>query len=158
MARSLLQDRCVIPSFSLAGREGKVFDSYELRRRRNLALFLLSDPLTDLLLRIDEAHEALRSQNAEVVVVCPRCAEEVEKIHLKNRISFRVLSDPDGRVIDKFVARGPGESFAALFITDKFGDLFFQYLAGSPQELPTLEEVGRALMFIESQCPECGGG
>jgi hypothetical protein len=121
-------------------------------------LFFLSDPSADLLLRIEEAHEALRAQNAEVVVVCPRRAEEVEEIHRKNRISFRVLSDPEGKVIDKFLARGSDESFAALFITDKFGDLFFQHLAGFPQELPSMEEVGRALMFIESQCPECGGG
>lgn len=157
MAKSLLNDRTLIPSFRLLTRGGTVFDTCEFKRKRNLVLFFSTHPSQEFLLKIEESYRDLRDQNAEVTVICVLPPEEVENIHRRNKLSFRVLADPSSEVFSKFIQTGPSEEAAALFITDRFSDLFFQYVVSGVRELPPMEDIVKSLVFIESQCPECGG-
>jgi peroxiredoxin len=154
LAKSLLDDREMIPAFTLAGKDDAVFDSLEFKRKKNLVLFFLTHPHPEFFLKLEESYRHLREQNAEVAVICVSPVGEIENHHRRNRLSFWILADPDSKVFSKFIRANAGEEAAALFITDKFGELFFQYLAPGARELPPMEDIVKSLVFIESQCSE----
>lgn len=158
MARSKFDDRTLIPLFHLPTRGGEMFDSQDLKRKRNVVLFFLTRPQPEFFTMIEGALARLREQNAEPVVVWTAPLSGVEAAYRRNRLTFAILSDEKREVFSRFLAAGEGEDVAALFITDRFGDIFFQYLAASSDGLPSFEEIVKSLMFIESQCPECSGG
>ena len=158
MARLLLNDRTLIPAFHLPDGDGIVFDSSDLKRKKNLILFLLSDLRPGFLLKIEEARVSFLARNAETCVISSAPLSQVREACKKHRLTFPVLCDEDRKVSEKFIAAAANESFAGLFITDKFGEVFFQYLTTNAAELPAMDEIVKSLDFIESQCPECGGG
>ncbi len=158
MAKSRLDDRTLISTFHLLGREGMLFDSSEFKRKKNLVIFFLSDPQQDFLVKIEEAYGQMKEQNAEVAVVCPLSVAEIQNIHRRNRLTYWILCDETKEVFSRFIEAKKEEDVAALFITDKFADLFFQYVVNAISELPPLGDIVKSLVFIESQCPECGTG
>src|SRR5512135_3557504 len=122
MARSLLDDRSVIPPFSLEGRGGRIFDVADYKRKRNIVLFFLTRPSRDFLVRAEEAAPSVREQNAEMIVVVPWSKEAIEAFHKDHRLTFALLSDSDGKVLGRFISAQPGGSVAALFVTDRYGE------------------------------------
>ncbi len=158
MAQSLVPERSIVPLFHLQTKDGEVFDSSSYKRRKNLVLFFMTQADRDFLMRLDQASAALRQRNAVIAVICPACCEVVAALHQAHRLSFVVLSDEKREVLRRFVSFAEGETFAALFITDRRGDIFFEYLAPSAHDLPPFEDVVKSLEFIESQCPDNEGG
>lgn len=158
MAKSLLDDREVIPLFHLPARDGRLFDSSEFKRRKNLVIFFLSRPEKEFFVAVEEAYALMKEQNAEAIVISPVSGDTLEEIHQRNRLTYWILSDGKREVFSKFIQASPGEGVAALFITDKFGEVFFQYVAPAIKDLPPFDDIVKSLNFIESQCPECLGG
>lgn len=158
MAKSRLEPRSLIPYFHLLGRGGKDFDLLSLKRKKNLVVFLLSCPCQEFLIRIEDAYQRIQEQNAEIVVISPLSVKEIEQIHSKNRLSFWILSDENKQTFANFIAYQEGETIAGLFIIDRFGEVFFQYLVNDLKEMPPFEDIIKSLAFIESQRPECEGG
>jgi peroxiredoxin len=152
MAKSFLDDRALIPSFHLPGRDGLVFDSSDFKRKRNLVLFFSTYPFRDLLLNIEQACPQLRSQNAEAAFICPVSLSVIEDIHRRHRLSYWILSDEKGEVFSKFIQAKEREEVIALFIMDRFGEVFFQYVVSEPEHLPLMSDIIKSLVFIESQC------
>lgn len=159
MAELLFSDRSLLPLIHLESwREDEIFDVSDFRRKRNLVIYLLTRPDEDLFLRIEESLPLLRQENAEVVVMVRSDAEILRDLCRKHRITFWLLPDPEGNVWSRFVKCSAQEQVAALYISDKFGDIFFRYLSGEPKDLPDMTDIFKSLQFIESQCPECSGG
>jgi peroxiredoxin len=158
MAKSLIPERSIIPALYLPATDGGVFDSSSYKRKKNLVLFFMTQADRDFLMRLDQSAYVLRQQNAVIAVVCPSCSEVVGALYQAHRLSFAVLSDEKREVLRRFVSFAEGEVFAALFITDRYGDVFFEYVAAAARELPPFEDIAKSLEFIESQCPECEGG
>ena len=48
-----------------------------------------------------------------------------------------------------------GRPAPAVYITDRYGEVFGSYRSAGGQALPKLEEILDWLAFINSQCPEC---
>jgi len=44
MPESRLNDRVIVPTFHLPLRDNKIFDSSDLKRKKNLVLFFLTQP------------------------------------------------------------------------------------------------------------------
>lgn len=151
MPRSLLEERCIVPSFSLLDRDGQVFVSSRYKRQKNLVLFFLPHPSVEFLIRLEEVIPGFLKKNAEVVVISSLSVEEIGKIHRRHKITLWLLSDPQKEVFKKFIEAEEGESVAALFMTDKSGGLFFQDVAWQEVQLPRIEEILTSLNFIESQ-------
>jgi|GEM_PF-835893 len=158
MAKSLVPERSIIPLFHLQTKDGEVFDPSSYKRKKNLVLFFMTRPDLDFLMRLDEAAAAIRQQNAVIAVVCPACSEVVGALYQAHRLSFAVLSDEKMEVVRQFISFADKEVFAALFITDRYGDVFFEYVETAAAGLPPFEDIVKSLEFIESQCPECEGG
>lgn len=157
MAKLLIEERNLIPIFHLPFKDG-IFDSSEYKRKKNLVIFFLTGPDAAFLGKLDEACASFRQENGQVCVICPLPMDNILEMHKQNRLGFPILSDEDMHVFSKFVHRKNDEKVAALYITDKFGEVFFRYLADDNSRLPEFSDIARSLAFIESQCPECGGG
>ncbi len=157
MASPRLNDRTVLPLFHLFGKNEEVFDVSEFKRKKNLVLFFLTAGDGNFLIKAENFYPELKNQNAELAVVFTLPQADVCQMHKKNHLTFHVLSDQDRGVFNRFIKSDIGESIAALFITDKFGEIFFQYIENNIENLPIFEDIIKSLRFIESQCPECGG-
>ncbi|MDD5020381.1 MAG: redoxin domain-containing protein [Candidatus Omnitrophica bacterium] len=157
MAVSLVPERKVIPLFHLEQKDGEMFDSSDYKRKKNLVLFFLTDADTDFLMRLSQAAASLRKENAEIIAISLLGRSRLADLHRKNHLDFVILSDEKKEVFRKFLSFAEGESFAALFVTDRYGDVFFQYVTARAGDMPPFNDIARSLVFIESQCPECGG-
>ena len=155
MARSLIDDRAVIPVFSLPGRGGVLFDVGDYKRKKNLVIFVLTHPTVPFLTALDEACGSIRDKNAVVAIIVPCDPAVMENIHQAYRLAFPILCDPEKRVMKRFVSAPPDEKIAALFITNRNSEVFFQFLATEIHDLPPSADIVKSLEFIESQCPEC---
>ena len=151
MPKSLLNDRSLIPAFCLSGRQGTLFDSSDFKRKKNLILFFLSPLENEFLLKIEEAHILLKNHNAEIAVICPLSVSAIEDIYKRHRLSFAILCDEQRALLARFLKTESEETFGALFITNKIGELFFQYVVLHPCDLPPFKDIVQALTFIESQ-------
>jgi peroxiredoxin len=151
MARSLLMTHATAPSFSLADRNGDVFDIADIKKKDNLVLFFLTQPDKTFLSSLDEVCGRLRQKNAVpvVVVACP--GEAVKDVCQEHRLLFALLADEDRRVTQRYLEIAPREEAAALFVADRAGTLFFQCVVDSVAELPSWDDVSASLDFIESQ-------
>jgi len=70
---------------------------------------------------------------------------------------FEVLVDVDGNVHRSVGAEQWSEHMlSAVFVTDRFGEVFAAYKAGQGRSLPGVEEILSWIEFINKQCPECG--
>jgi len=155
MARSLIDDRALIPAFRLPQRGGIVFDVTDYKRKKNLVIFVATHPTVPFLTALDEACAALRVKNAVVALITGCDPVVMENIHQAHRLNFPLLCDPEKRTISRFVSALPDEKIASLFITGRNSEVFFQFLGSEVSELPPFGDIVKSLDFIESQCPEC---
>ncbi len=151
MARARIDQQGILPSFMLRGRGGEVFDSVDLRRKKSLALFMLSRPSTSFLLGLEEAASDMRERGAEVVVVCPCPAEQVERLQRAHRLTSILLADEQREVFDRFVEAATDEPACALFVADRSGTVYFRCAGESPDALPSWDDIKKAISFVESQ-------
>jgi hypothetical protein len=49
-----------------------------------------------------------------------------------------------------------GHRAMAIYITDRFGEVFAVYREAVGQTMPSVQEIVKWLTFINIQCPECG--
>ena len=154
MARSLINDRAQIPIFALPQRGGVLFDVADHKRKKNLVIFVLTHPTVPFLTAFDEACGLIREKNAVTAVIAPCDPAVMENIHQAYRLTFPLLCDPERRVISRFVSAPPSEKIAALFITGRSGEVFFQSVAPEIHDLPSFDDIVKSLEFIESQSPE----
>ena len=86
-----------------------------------------------------------------------QCARETAaRIKQEANLPFPLLVDEDGRIhrpagaVDKY-----GHPAAAIYITDRFLEVFAVYRSSEGQTMPCAREIVEWLSFIDSQCPEC---
>ena len=107
----------------------------DLRGRRNLVLIFAGTDGAEwrLIAELRQAAGELREEEATAVIVADAGAE--------SRAWYGALA-PDGV---------PG---AALYISDRYGEIYFAAHPERGQPLPSAAEVLDWLRFINSQCPE----
>jgi peroxiredoxin len=131
-----------------------MFDVADYRRKKNLVIYVLTHPTVPFLTALDEACGQLREKNAVVAIIASCDPVMMENIHQAYRLTFPFLCDPEKRVISCFVSAPADEKIAALFITGRNGEVFFQSLATEINDLPPFGDILKSLDFIESQSPE----
>src|SRR2546421_8824506 len=75
----------------------------------------------------------------------------------RGRWAFPVLVD-DGAHIHRNVGAtdAAGRPAPAVFVTDRFREIYAAYLSGQGSALPGAKEILEWLVVINIQCPECG--
>src|SRR5438094_97027 len=114
------------------------------------AVTLVSDgPVPDALYQEARRHFSEK----ELVAVTSQPAA----VPQRGRWTFPVLVD-DGAHIHRNVGAtdAAGRPAPAVFVTDRFREIFAAYLPGHGAALPGAKEILDWLVFINIQCPECG--
>jgi peroxiredoxin len=144
--------------FELTFADGRSFHLYEQRARSNLVLVLADDQraTTELLSEMAARHEEFTNEEAEIIAIGQLPREECTRLRERQRLPFLVLADENGRVHHDFGASDPqGYATAAVYVTDRHGEVFGAYRTRDGQTLPTVAEILDWLEFINNQCPEC---
>jgi peroxiredoxin len=81
--------------------------------------------------------------------------EQAAETKQRLKLPYPVLADEDGRIHSEVGAVNPRGSAAAVYVTDRFGEVFGLYRTRDGQALPKVAEILSWLEFVNSQCPEC---
>jgi peroxiredoxin len=159
-AESLPTRGHLMPDFTLSSSDGKQVSLYDYRGRSNLVLFFAgrTKDSTDspLLGALAKRCGEIAETDSEVVVVLAESVAQADEFRRKMHCAFPVLSDPDMRVYNMVGASGAqAVPAAALYITDRFLEVFAVWRTGTGEGLPDITDVLSWLTYLDSQCPEC---
>lgn len=147
-----------LPNFELTCLRGQPIRLSDYRGRRNLVLVFTDErPATaEVLSAMAERQAEFENEGAEIIVIAQ--PSRGESGHMKEllKLPYPVLVDESGLIHRNFGASDPhGCPAAALYVTDRFLEVFAMYRTQDGQALPGAKEVFDWLEFINSQCPEC---
>ncbi len=140
----------VVPNFTLPDAGGLPVRRSAYRGRKHLALVFVSasTPIAETLVRdLASVYDSIRQVSAEVLVIVRGKQADAQRLATAGGGRFPVLVDGDGAVSATFL---PVES-AAVFLTDRYGELYATLPAGEPAVLPASEVVAW-LTAIDNQC------
>lgn len=107
----------------------------------------------DYVRRLGGRAAELRVWTGRPMVVLPVGARGGEEALGRQGEGMELLADPDGEAHRRC---GVGEGEAALFIADRWGQIYLAERAPAESELPNVGEVEEWLRYLSTQCPECG--
>ncbi len=144
--------------FSLPSLDGKQVGSSGFRGRSNLVLLFAgrAESKFPLLSEISMRYSELAEEDAKAVAIVQDTREAASQLAQALHLPFSVLVDHDGRVHREFgAADSEGRPAPALYVTDRYGEVFGAFRTAAGQPLPAFDEVLNWLEFVNSQCPEC---
>jgi len=148
----------LLRDFSLETASGNRINLSDYRGRASLVLVFPSDEdgssklLSDLAIH----HVEIKRQETEVLVISWPGNDRVQEIADQGYVPYAVLMDRDGGLHDGFGAvDAQGCICSAVYITDRFAEVFAVYRKRDGQKLPTFTEILSWLDFVNGQCPEC---
>ena len=153
--------RCgdIFPGITLPDVDGSSVSLESYRGRKNLVVVFAGyeggeGPIAGLLEELDARAEEFAAEVAQVLVVVP---SRPSALGQRTRWAFPVLVDDDARIHRKVGATdAAGKAAPAVFVTDRFREIYAAYLAGPGSAPLGATEILDWLMFINIQCPECG--
>ena len=147
----------LLRDFTLMSALGHPVQLSAYRGRSNLVLICADEraETEQLLLGLASQYTQIRNEEAEVLVVVRSPAEATEKKE-QLKLPYPILVDDNGRIHQELgAADSQGREFAAVYVTDRFGEVFGAYRTRDGQPLPRLADIVNLLEFIGIQCPEC---
>lgn len=147
----------LLRDFSLETASGKKVSLSDYRGRASLVLVFPGDEKISKLLSVLAIHDAeIKQQEAEVLVIGWPGHDRLQESKDQPHVPYAVLIDRDGRLRERFGAvDAQGCACSAVYITDRFAEVFAAYRKRDGQKLPTFTEILSWLEFVNSQCPEC---
>ncbi|HEY6210316.1 MAG TPA: redoxin domain-containing protein [Gemmatimonadales bacterium] len=149
----------VFPGFTLPDIDGSFVFLESYRGRTNLVVVFAGDimgesPVTVMLHQLAAQTAELTLEATQVLVAVTSRPAAVRQ---RAPWGFPVLVD-DGGHIHRSVGAidAAGRPAPAVFVTDRFREIFAAYLPGPGSTLPGAKEILDWLVFINIQCPECG--
>jgi peroxiredoxin len=143
-----------IPDFGLNSTDGRFIQLSDYRGIRNLVLIFADarNSTKEFISKVDNHYDGIKAEEGEVLAV----AEQSIQTQGELKVSYPVLIDKDGRFHREFGAVDQlGQPAAAVYVTDRYGEVFDAYRTRDGQSLPTADEILALLEFINIQCPEC---
>jgi len=148
----------LLRDFSLETTSGNRIKLSDYRARASLVLVFTDDEdgSSQLLFDLAKHHEEIKQEDAEALVITwpghDRVQESQEQVH----VPYAVLLDRGGPLHERFGAiDAHGRACSAVYITDRFAEVFAVYRRRDGQKLPTFTEILSWLEFVNSLCPEC---
>ena len=149
----------LLPSVTLSMPSGTAFALGQYSGRRNLVILLLGtgspgERVSRLLAQLAQSRVALDEEDAKVLVVHTGDAAWLSDEESR---SLTVLVDDDAtfhRCLGAVDAAG--RATPALYITDRYREIYHATRPGDAQWPMSAEEVLSWLVFMNIQCPECG--
>lgn len=149
-----------LPSLSLAAApDGQVVSLRPSGRDALLVLFLQSPDgaeSRDYLRGLADGDAAFRRWDARPIAVLPADLDAAANLVRDLQPPFALLADPDGAARRRC---GVDDGTAALFVADRWGEVYYSVRAPSESGLPAPQPPGIIMQwvrYIATQCPECG--
>lgn len=130
----------------------------DYRGRLNLVLVFADNEARTaaLLSEVATRYRDFKNWDAEILVVVQLAPEQAAQMTNRLKLPFPLLLDEDGRTHRDFGAsNSQGQPATAVYITDRYGEVFGLYRTGEGQPIPGAEEILNWVEFVGSQCPEC---
>jgi len=144
--------------FGLISALGALIHLSDYRGRANLVL-IADDGRTEtkeLLTNVANQYTQVKNEQAEVLALVRTSRERAAEKARQLKIPYPVLADEDGTVHQQWGAvDSQGQDAAAVYVTDRFGEVFGAFRTRDGQPLPGVADLLNWLEFINSQCPEC---
>ena len=144
--------------FALPSVDGKQVRPSDYRGRSNLVVIFAGtgETTSPLLAEIGQQYSQLKGEEAQVLAIVDGTRDAAERVAQKLALPFPLQVDQDGHVHRDFgAANGAGRPMPAIYITDRYGEVFGSYRTEIGQVLPGIKEILGWLEFVNSQCPEC---
>jgi mycoredoxin-dependent peroxiredoxin len=150
----------LIRDFTLPSTLGQAVSLSDYRGHSNLVLVFAGGgaggPDLSALKEIASDYARFQDEQTEVLAIMQSTRERAVRIKHEANLPFPLLIDEDGRIHRAAGAVDQeGHPAIAIYITDRFGEVFAVYRAAEGQTMPSAREIGAWLNFINSQCPEC---
>lgn len=156
-----LRERDKIPNFFLKSSDLKEVSVWDYSQKKNLILFFFHGVSCEKCLIIIEDlvnnYVKFKDLNTEILGISIDSPKDLSNFKNLNNIPFPLLSDQNKKYLERFTYLDKfSKPVPAVFIADKFGILFGQYVKEDEKSFPPIEEYLNMIFFIESQCEECG--
>ncbi len=158
-ASAVARRGAVLPGFMLPAIDGSSVSLESYRGRTNLVVVFAGDKMDEsavavLLEELVARREEFTLEAAQVLVAVTSRPAAVPQ---RARWAFPVLVD-DGADIHRKVGAtdAAGRPAPAVFVTDRFREIYAAHLPGQGSALPRAKEILDWLVFINIQCSECG--
>lgn len=136
----------LLRDFTLPSTSGKQVSISQYHGKQNLVL-LFATRKDDLLRRLEASYPAFREEQTEVLAIVKGSIEAGA-----SSVPFPVLMDRGGAAHQ--LARADGQH-RALYIADRFGEVFGAFRESDGATIPAVEEIVEQVRFINIQCDEC---
>ena len=147
-----------LQEFALTSVAGHVVQLSDFRGRTNLVLIVCDDrPETaKMLAEIAARYSDIKSAEAEVLAIDHASREAAAELKNRANLPYPVLIDEDGSIHRALGAvDANGLDSAAVYVTDRFGEVFGAHRTANGDRLPCLADILNWLEFVNAQCPEC---
>jgi peroxiredoxin len=144
----------LLRDFTLPAADGTPLRLSELRGQSSLVLILTGalPPARTLQPLLAASHE-YEIEDAKLVVIVAAQPGEARSFQSGQPAEVTVLADADAKVHRQ---AGADRNSSAIYVTDRFGEVFAEWRTTSGDALPPVQEVTRTLRQISLLCPECG--
>jgi peroxiredoxin len=151
----------LIQDVTLTSTLGQEISLSDYRGRSNLVLVFagegVGNPDLKVLAEIAADHNRFQDEQTQVLAIMQCTQERAARIRQEANLPFPLLVDEDGRTHRSAgAADKSGHPAIAIYVTDRFGEVFAVYRAAEGQTMPSAQEIIKWLTFINIQCPECG--
>jgi peroxiredoxin len=150
----------VMRDFTLPSTDGRRIGLYDYRGHANLVLIFAGDigqtTEKEFLSGLAQRYAEIREQDTEVLLIVAGSRDRAERTKHQAKLPFLVLVDEDAQIHKSVGALGAQAlPAAALYVTDRFLEVFASWRTVEGNTLPNASEVFSWIDYINSQCPEC---
>jgi peroxiredoxin len=150
---SILRRGQVVPPFTLPDTAGVPVRRTAYRDKKNLVLAFLPDAEDEggrvYLRALADGYTAFRTETGEVLAILRGDRAAIADAQRELELPFPLLHDSDGAVVARFL---PPAARAGVFVTDRYGELYFAAPAADATALPPVAEIQAWLEAIDRQC------
>jgi peroxiredoxin len=150
---SLVQPGQIIPTFTLPDSEGRPLRRTIYRGQKHLVLVFLPSPEDQsgrvYLQALADSYGVVRAASATVLAVVRGGGTSARAFKTELDLPFPLLLDADGGVAARFM---PSAARAAVFVTDRYGELYHSRAVATTAELPPIGELHDWVTAIDNQC------
>lgn len=147
---AILQPGQIVPSFTLPDAQGRPVRRNDYRGKRHVALVFLPSGADygawAYLRALTASYAAFAAAGSEVLAVL---REDTTAAWGVSKPPFPILIDANGKTAARFL---PIPARAGIFVTDRYGELYFSALTAGADTLPPVADLLAWMEAIDNQC------
>lgn len=155
MKEPRLKVKAMIPLFQLMSADGKTVSVWDYKGFQNLAIIFLPsdrcDKCKDFINQINQSYHRYAEEQATPIVIIRGTREDAVSMNNEVKPPFPILFDNNGNVTAQYT-----DTLPAVFVADRFGELYAEWLIGKSNAFPSQKEIMDVIELINLECPECG--